>query len=106
MARKISGMVKRCYLEEGRVSSSLDYFAVPKGDLDVRVVFDGLSCGLNKALWAPNFCLPSASSAIMLLSFSTWMAEMDLVKCFTISRWRKNSGNAQALSGFQKAGKR
>ena len=51
VGEKISGMVKRCYLEEGRVSSSLDYFAIPKGDLDVRVVFDGSSCGLNKALW-------------------------------------------------------
>ena len=82
VANKIAGMVKRCYIEEGHVSSSLDYFAVPKGDADVRVVFDGSSCGLNKVLWAPNFYLPSASSAVMLLSFSTWMADMDFGEMF------------------------
>ena len=73
LAEKIEGMMKRMYLEEGHVTNSVDYFPVPKGEDDIRVVFDGSSCGLNKALWAPNFYLPSASSAVMLLSFSTWM---------------------------------
>ncbi|KAI2508113.1 hypothetical protein MHU86_6286 [Fragilaria crotonensis] len=79
---KIEGMARRYYLESGHVSNSLDYFAVPKGDADVRVVFDGSSCGLNKALWSPNFFLPTASSAAMLLSFGTWMADMDFEEMF------------------------
>ena len=41
------------------------------------MVFDGTSSGLNEALWAPNFFLPSAKSASMCLSFDTWMADMD-----------------------------
>ena len=80
---KIEGMTKRNYLETGHVSSALNFFAVPKGDSDVRVVFDGTSCEfLNKALWAPNFFLPSAMSAVMLLSFSTWMSDMDFGEMF------------------------
>ena len=83
VAEKIEGMCKRFYLEgSGHVSNSLDYFAVPKGDADIRVVFDGSSCGLNKTLWAPNFFLPSATSAALLLTFGTWLADMDFGEMF------------------------
>ena len=96
VAEKLEGMHNRHYLEEGHVTSSLDFFPVPKGDSDIRVVFDGSSCGLNAALWAPNFFLPSASSASMLLSFNTWMADMDFGEMFhnfpMEDRLRKCSG--------------
>ena len=83
IAEKIDGMLKRFYLESaGHVSNCLDYFAVPKGDTDIRVVFDGSACGLNEVLWAPNFFLPSASGAAMLLTFNTWMADMDFGEMF------------------------
>ena len=36
----------------------VDYFAVPKGDDDIRPVFNGTTCGLNGVVWAPNFWLP------------------------------------------------
>ena len=82
VATKLEGMTKRCYLEEGHVTNVVDYFPVPKGDDDIRVVFDGSSCGLNEALWSSNFYLPAASAAVMLLSFSTWMADMDFGEMF------------------------
>ena len=83
VAEKIEGMCNRYYLEStGHVANSLNYFAVAKGETDIRVVFDGSSCGLNETLWAPNFFLPSATSAAMLLSFGTWMAEMDFGEMF------------------------
>ena len=48
VADKIESMCRRFYLESsGHVSNSLNYFAVPKGDADIRVVFDGTSSGLN-----------------------------------------------------------
>ena len=77
VAGKMDHMVRRDYLESGYVSNTVHFFAVPKGDLDIRVVFDGTSSGLNESLWAPNFFLPSARSASMCLSFQTWMADMD-----------------------------
>jgi hypothetical protein len=83
VAEKIEGMCKRYYLEvSGHVSNSLDYFAVPKGGADIWVVFDGSLCGLNKTLWAPNFYLPSATSAELLLTFGTWLADMDFGEMF------------------------
>jgi hypothetical protein len=82
VAGKIDAMVKRNYLEAGHVSNTVHFFAVPKGDADIRVVFDGTSSGLNETLWAPNFFLPLAKSASMCLSFGTWMADMDFGEFF------------------------
>ncbi|KAI2491134.1 hypothetical protein MHU86_23420 [Fragilaria crotonensis] len=82
VAVKMEGMIKRDYLESGFVANTVHYFSVPKGDTDIRVVFDGTSSGLNNTLWAPNFFLPSAKSAAMCMSFSTWMADMDFGEMF------------------------
>lgn len=82
VASKLDTMVKRDYLEPGHVTNTVHYFAVPKGDSDVRVVFDGTSSGLNATLWAPNFFLPSARSAAMSMGFGTWMADMDFGEMF------------------------
>ena len=82
VAGKIDAMMKRDYLEPGHVSNTVHFFAVPKGDSDIRVVFDGTSSGLNETLWSPNFFLPSAKSASMCLSFDTWMADMDFGEFF------------------------
>jgi hypothetical protein len=43
---------------------SLNYFAVPKGEDDIRVVFDGTASGLNDALWANWFSLPKLDSML------------------------------------------
>jgi hypothetical protein len=75
-------MIDRSYLEPGIVSSFLNYFAVPKGDSDIRVVYDGTLSGLNGSLWCPNFFLPSARHAGELLNYSTWMADMDFGEFF------------------------
>jgi hypothetical protein len=93
---KLEGMLHRTYLEPGFVSNALHYFAVPKGDSDIRVVFDGTSSGLNETLWAPNFYLPTARAAALNMSFSTWMSDMDCGEMFhnffMDSRIRKCAG--------------
>ena len=96
VAAKIDGMLHKRYLEEGVVRSNVHYFTVPKGEEDVRVVFDGTSSGLNEALWAPNFFLPSSRAASVLLTFSTWLADVDFGEMFhnffVANRIRKYSG--------------
>lgn len=83
VADKINGMVSRGYLSSsGSVRSCLHFFTVPKGPTDVRIVYDGTSCGLNEALWAPNFYLPSSKAASLLLTFSSWMADADFGEMF------------------------
>jgi hypothetical protein len=41
------------------VSSLTSFFAVPKGTAGIRVVYDATRSGLNDAIWAPNFFLPT-----------------------------------------------
>ena len=82
VSQKLEGMLRRSYLEAGFVTNALHFFAVPKGDSDVRVVFDGTSSGLNETLWAPNFYLPTARAAALNLSYTTWMADMDCGEMF------------------------
>ena len=50
VAQKMDAMLSRSYLEEGFVQSKVHFFGVPKGDDDIRVVFDGTSSGLNECL--------------------------------------------------------
>ena len=93
---KIQTMLDRSYLETGSVLSLLHYFAVPKGDSDIRVVYDGTFSGLNDSLWAPNFFLPSARHAGELLNFDSWLSDMDFGEFFhnfhMNERIRKHSG--------------
>ena len=96
VAGKLDGMMRRTYLEEGFVESKVHFFGVPKGEDDICVVFDGTSSGLNEALWAPNFYLPTSQAASTLLTFSTWMADVNLGEMFhnfpMSDRIRKVSG--------------
>ena len=93
---KVEGMIHRSYLSRGFVKSSLHFFAVPKGPTDIRIVYDGTSCGLNEAIWAPNFYLPTSRAASVLLSFSSWLADADFGEMFhnftMEERIRKHSG--------------
>ena len=82
VATKIEGMLRKGYLSSGFVVNLLHYFAVPKGDADIRVVFNGTSCGLNDALWSPNFYLPAAPTVGNLSTLSTWMADIDFGDMF------------------------
>ena len=83
VAEKVNGMLAKNYLDANKyVRTGLHYFAVPKGETDIRVVFDGTSSGLNESLWAPNFFLPTARDAGQLLSFSTFMADVDFGEMF------------------------
>jgi hypothetical protein len=62
VATKIDGMLRKGYLPSGFVVNLLQSFAVPKGEADILVVFNGTSCGLNDALWSPNFYLAQLGS--------------------------------------------
>ena len=79
---KVEKVMERGYLERGYVKSLINYFSVPKGADDVRVVYDGTKSGLTDATWAPNFFMPSLSSLLMYCSPSTWYSDMDLGEMF------------------------
>ncbi|KAL7561075.1 hypothetical protein ACA910_020389 [Epithemia clementina (nom. ined.)] len=59
-----------------------DYFDVPKGSDDIWMVFNGTSAGLNASLWALNFWLPTAATALRNVSYYSYCVDMDLGKMF------------------------
>jgi hypothetical protein len=64
--------------------SYIDYFVAEKAD-DIRVVYNGASCGLNDTVWAPNFWLPIAKSATRVLNFDYCSVDLDLRDVFKLS---------------------
>ena len=64
------------------IVSKVDYFPVPKGEDDIRPVFNGTSCGLNKTVFAPNFYLPSADSLCDTLHYEYTSVDIDLGEMF------------------------
>jgi len=64
-----------------KINNLIDYFAVPKAD-DIRMVQNGSSCGLNKAIWASNFWLPNANSMTRVLGYNYKAVDLDLGEMF------------------------
>jgi hypothetical protein len=59
--KKLDKVIMKGYVEVTDikfVEAMMFMFDVPKGD-DIRMVYDGSKSGLNKALWAPWFSLPT-----------------------------------------------
>ena len=79
---KVSVPRGRRYITRGYVRSLTGFFAVPKGDNDVRIVYDASKCGLNDALWCPNFFLPTIDSVLRNASSDTWFGDIDLGEMF------------------------
>ena len=59
------------------------YFRVPKVMdeenlvLNIRAVYDATKCGLNKALWAPNFYLPKVDTTLRMIDSTSWFSDLD-----------------------------
>jgi hypothetical protein len=52
MRAKVVQVRQRGYITPGHVTSGTHYFCVDKGTLDIRMVYNGTSCGLNACLHA------------------------------------------------------
>jgi hypothetical protein len=78
---KFQAILDRGYVRPGAIKSLIDYFDVPRAD-DIRLVYNGSSCGLNSSLWAPNFWLPTARTALRSLDFNYFSVDMDLGDMF------------------------
>ena len=82
---KIKKYITRGYLRlrpRATIVNFIDYFAVPKGDEDIRVVFNGSSCGLNDSLWSQNFWLPTSKSLVRSVGYNYKFVDMDLGEMF------------------------
>lgn len=79
---KLTKVRDRKYIRPGYVTSLTGYFAVPKAGTDIRVVYDATKCGLNEAVWAPNFFLPTVDSILRNACSMTWFGDIDLGEMF------------------------
>jgi hypothetical protein len=83
LLKKLSKVVlNRKYIEQGFVESLTSYFAVPKGETDIRVVYDATKSGLNDALWTPSFFLPTVESILRNAGMESYFADIDLGEMF------------------------
>ncbi len=82
VGKKIDKVIQRKYLHQTYIKSLINFFDVPKGESDIRLVYDGTKSGLNDAVWAPNFFLCSVDSALMWANAETWYSDRDLGEMF------------------------
>ena len=82
VAEKIANVRDKGYIVSGLVRSLTTYFQVPKGAEDLRMVYDGTSSGLNRALWSPAFWLPTPDTALRQVTFYTYCVDIDLGEMF------------------------
>jgi hypothetical protein len=66
---KILQMVTCRYLLTSRimVKSFIKYFAVPKGEDNIRLVYNAAANRLNKCVWVPTFWLPTVYTLVRAL---------------------------------------
>ena len=81
---KILKVVKRGYLRTlgTKIKSMIKYFAVPKGEDDIRMVYDATANHLNECVWVPTFWLPTIDSLIRTLDRYSWMTDRDVGDMF------------------------
>lgn len=88
LRQKLWRVRERGYICPGPVQSLTNVFAVPKvqneaGEvLDVRPVYDATKSGLNEAVWAPPFWLPTTNTLLRMMDFDTWLGDIDLGEMF------------------------
>ena len=88
VAEKLCDVRRKLYIAPGTTISFIDFFGVPKTIdenglvTDIRMVYNGTSCGLNDCVWAPNFWMPTPQTAVRHLDFGYYMIDIDLGEFF------------------------
>ena len=85
VSSKLRKFINRRYIVysvAAAVLSYISFFYVPKGEDDIRVVFNGTSSKLNAATFAPWFALPTVDSHLRMVEAGTLLADADLGEMF------------------------
>jgi hypothetical protein len=82
MIKKILKVQKRKYISPGHVWSLADFFSVPKGERDIRMVYNGTSSSLNDVLWVPSCPFPTVETLLWPVHPGPWMADTDIGEMF------------------------
>jgi hypothetical protein len=79
---KLNKVITRKYISPEEMVNVTSYFDVPKGDDDIRMVYDFTASKLNDALWAPNFWLPTIGNVLDCTTHSSWFGDVDAGEMF------------------------
>ena len=81
--KKLSKVRQRGYIAPTNgIKSLTSFFSVPKGEDDIRMVYDGTKSGLNAALFAPWFGLGNVNAMLRSMEGKTWSADNDFGEMF------------------------
>jgi hypothetical protein len=84
LRKKIRKFVEQKYIAPptGWIRSLIKYFAVPKGDDNVRIVSNATANRLNKCIWVPSFWPPTINTLVCALDKNSWMMDRDVGDMF------------------------
>lgn len=82
MRRKLEKVRKLGYIAPGPVKSLTSFFSMPKGYSDISMVYDGTKSGLNGAMWAPWFALPTLEGHLYFVESGSFMGDIDIGDMF------------------------
>ena len=83
MVEKIAKVKRRNYIGKcGSFVTLSNYFPVPKGENDIRMVYDLTASGLNAALWAPRFWMPTMTNVVDCAVHTSWFGDVDAGEMF------------------------
>ena len=82
MRAKVVQVQQRGYIKPGKVVSGTHYFCVDKGTSDIRMVYNGTSCGLNTQLHAPHYGLLSVKHTLRALREGYYQCDQDVGEQF------------------------
>ncbi len=78
------------YIRTGKVASGTNFFSVDKGATDIRMVYNGTSCGLNDILNAPHFGLPTVRETLRALRPGLYQCDLDVQDQFLNFKFHKH----------------
>ena len=107
---KIQRIVDTGYIKPNYAHWDIQFFAVPKGEDDVRIVYNGTKGGINLVVWAPPFFLPVSASLVRLIQIGTYQLDMDIGEMFLNfalhpSAWKYCGVNLKGFKGIKLPGK-
>jgi hypothetical protein len=79
---KLLKALARRYFEYEDVGSLTQFFAVAKGEEDIRMVYNVTSSGLNAHRWCPWFALATINTMLRALEPGAYMGNIDIGEMF------------------------
>ena len=79
---KLDKVRSKGYITKGLVRCLTHFFSVPKGEDDIRLVYDMSKSRLNDVLWTPKFWMPMIKHVLFSATHKSWFCDVDVAEMF------------------------